>query len=166
MLPAPGRLRCSGFPRRPVVVPAGRIDPEPPESGADETPPAGTVPAPAARHHPDGVPSGRDLICRFVTVLETDVKRRLYNGDDHSRPAMCALVAGSHAFSHTKDVDGQIKSGHDGGAYVGWVERSETHRAAVTFFDGFRFALPILRVPVWTTLAVSLSHGAFRRNPD
>ena len=35
---------------------AGRLMPEPPGSGADEAPPAGTALAPAARHHPDGVP--------------------------------------------------------------------------------------------------------------
>jgi hypothetical protein len=41
--------------RRPVIVPAGRIDPEPPESGGD-SPPAGTAFAPAIRRHPNGVP--------------------------------------------------------------------------------------------------------------
>jgi hypothetical protein len=56
--PLPAAMRLSGFPRRPVIVPAGRIAPEPPESGGDEPPPAGTVPAPAARHHPNGVPQG------------------------------------------------------------------------------------------------------------
>jgi hypothetical protein len=32
--------------------------PEPPESGDDEAPPAGTALAPAVRHHPDGAPEG------------------------------------------------------------------------------------------------------------
>ncbi len=81
--PLPAAMRLSGFPRRPVVVPAGRIAPEPPESGADETPPAGTVPAPAARHHPDGVPLGRGLIRQFVTILVTDVNSGLYIGNSH-----------------------------------------------------------------------------------
>jgi hypothetical protein len=36
------------YPRRPVVMPAGRFGPEPPESGGDEAPPAGTAPAPPA----------------------------------------------------------------------------------------------------------------------
>src|ERR1700722_1009307 len=40
--------QCSGFPRRPVVVPAGRITPEPPGSSGDEPPPAGTALAPPA----------------------------------------------------------------------------------------------------------------------
>ena len=35
---------------------AGRLMPVPPGSEADEAPPAGTALAPAARHHPDGVP--------------------------------------------------------------------------------------------------------------
>ena len=43
--------QCSGLPRGPVVMPAGRFGPKPPGSGGDEAPPAGTVPAPAVRHH-------------------------------------------------------------------------------------------------------------------
>jgi hypothetical protein len=31
------------LPRRPVIVPAGRNSPEPPGSGGDEPPPAGTA---------------------------------------------------------------------------------------------------------------------------
>ena len=48
------------------IVPAGMM-PGPPGSQADEASPAGTALAPAARHHPDGVPSGRDdlLACNF-----------------------------------------------------------------------------------------------------
>ncbi len=42
--------------RRPVIVPAGRIFPEPPGSGGDEPPPAGTALAP-----PAGVTGGRPL---------------------------------------------------------------------------------------------------------
>jgi hypothetical protein len=40
--------QSSEFPRRPVIVPAGRISPEPPESGSDEPPLAGTALAPPA----------------------------------------------------------------------------------------------------------------------
>jgi hypothetical protein len=49
----------SDAPRMPVVMPADMM-PEPPGSEADEASPAGTALAPAARHHPDGVPTGRD----------------------------------------------------------------------------------------------------------
>jgi len=41
-------FQCSEFPRRPVVMPAGRISPEPPGSEGDEPPPAGTALAPPA----------------------------------------------------------------------------------------------------------------------
>jgi hypothetical protein len=40
--------QCSGFPHRPVLVPAGRVNPEPPGNGGDEPPPAGTALAPPA----------------------------------------------------------------------------------------------------------------------
>ncbi len=46
--------QCSGFPRRPVVVPAGRIDPEPPGNGGD-APARGNRSRPASRCHPAGV---------------------------------------------------------------------------------------------------------------
>jgi hypothetical protein len=52
---ADGRPTSSGAPRMPVVMPAGMM-PGPPGSQADEAWPAGTAPAPATRHHPDGVP--------------------------------------------------------------------------------------------------------------
>ena len=52
---ADGLPTSSDAPRTPVVMPAGMM-PGPPGSGADEAPPAGTALAPAARHHPDGVP--------------------------------------------------------------------------------------------------------------
>ena len=60
------------LPRRPVIVPAGRLHPEPPGSGGDEPPPAGTAPAP-----PDGVTGWRPLrsgMIRCVTEMETRVK--------------------------------------------------------------------------------------------
>ena len=41
--PFPAILQCSGLPRRPVIVPAGRIIPEPPGSRGDEPLPAGTA---------------------------------------------------------------------------------------------------------------------------
>ncbi len=47
LLPAPVQ-RAS---RRPVIVPAGRLFPEPPGSGGDEPPPAGTALAPDNRGH-------------------------------------------------------------------------------------------------------------------
>jgi hypothetical protein len=50
-LPASVLSQSSGLPRRPVIVPAGRIDPEPPGSGSDEPPPAGTALAPSSRGH-------------------------------------------------------------------------------------------------------------------
>ncbi len=46
----------SDAPRMPVVMPADMM-PGPPGSQADEAKPAGTALAPAARHHPDGVPT-------------------------------------------------------------------------------------------------------------
>jgi hypothetical protein len=54
VLPAPGRPSAAGFPQ--TGHRAGRAyDPEPPGSGGDEPPPAGTALAPAGRRHPDGV---------------------------------------------------------------------------------------------------------------
>ena len=52
---ADGLPTSSDAPRTPVVVPADMM-PGPPECEADEAAPAGTALAPAARHHPDGVP--------------------------------------------------------------------------------------------------------------
>jgi hypothetical protein len=49
--PPPAVLRCSGFPRRPVIMPAGRICPEPPGSEADN-PARGNRLAPTVRRHP------------------------------------------------------------------------------------------------------------------
>ena len=49
--PSPAVLRCSGVPRRPVIVPAGRIAPEPPGSGGDK-PARGNRLAPFRRCHP------------------------------------------------------------------------------------------------------------------
>jgi hypothetical protein len=57
--PPTAKPTSSDAPRTPVLVPAGMM-PGPPGSQADEASPAGTALAPAARHHPDGVPSGRD----------------------------------------------------------------------------------------------------------
>ncbi len=59
------RPTSSGAPRIPVVMPAGMM-PGPPGSKADEAPPAGTALAPAARHHPDGVPLGRDDFAHVI----------------------------------------------------------------------------------------------------
>ncbi len=57
-------------PRRPVVVPAGRI----PEAARERSanPPAGTAPTPPSGLPPEGVPSERDSI--IVTELRTNVK--------------------------------------------------------------------------------------------
>ena len=63
------RPTSSDAPRMPVVMPADMM-PGPPGSQADEASPAGTALAPAARHHPDGVPLGRDDSLH-VTVTET-----------------------------------------------------------------------------------------------
>jgi hypothetical protein len=57
--PLPAAMRLSGFPRRPVIVPAGRIDPEPPENGADN-PARRNRPRPSPPASPGGVLSGRD----------------------------------------------------------------------------------------------------------
>ena len=57
--PPTARPTSSDAPRMPVVMPADMM-PGPPGSKADEASPAGTALAPAARHHPDGVPLGRD----------------------------------------------------------------------------------------------------------
>ena len=73
--PLPAAMRLSGFPRRPVIVPAGRIIPEPPGSGGDEPPPAGTVLAPLRQHHPAASSQGEMIRC--VTVTETSVKRHV-----------------------------------------------------------------------------------------
>ena len=54
---ADGLTTSSDAPRTPVVMPADMM-PGPPGSRADEAWPAGTALAPAARHHPDGVPWG------------------------------------------------------------------------------------------------------------
>ncbi len=67
--------QSSGFPRRPVIVPAGRNSPEPPGNGSDEPPPAGTALAP-----PAGItgcrPFGeRDL--QLVTDIGTIVKGKV-----------------------------------------------------------------------------------------
>jgi hypothetical protein len=73
--PFPAVLQCSGLPRRPVIVPAGRITPEPPGSGGDEPPPAGTALAP-----PAGVTGWRPLrneMEKYVTVIETYVKGKV-----------------------------------------------------------------------------------------
>jgi hypothetical protein len=45
--PLPAVMQCSESPRRPVIVPVGRFYPEPPGSGSDEPPPAGTALAPS-----------------------------------------------------------------------------------------------------------------------
>jgi hypothetical protein len=59
--------QCSRFPRGPVVMPAGRFGPEPPGSGGDEAPPAGTVPAPAARHHRTAsLEGGSSALCNRI----------------------------------------------------------------------------------------------------
>ena len=71
---ADDRPTSSDAPRTPVVMPAGMM-PGPPGSQADEASPAGTALAPAARHHPDGVPLGRDDSL-YVTERGTNVKSR------------------------------------------------------------------------------------------
>jgi hypothetical protein len=53
---------------------AGRLMPEPPESGGDEAPPAGTALAPAARHHRTASLRARFDSRRNVTDLGTGVK--------------------------------------------------------------------------------------------
>ena len=65
--------QSSECPRRPVIMPAGRIFPEPPGSGGDEPPPAGTAFAP-----PPGVTGWRPLRERdsgSVTGMGTNVKQ-------------------------------------------------------------------------------------------
>jgi hypothetical protein len=62
-LPDPCHPQCSGLPRRPVVVPAGRITPEPPGSGGDEPPPAGTALAP-----PPGVTGWRLSLSEMIRI--------------------------------------------------------------------------------------------------
>ena len=65
-LPAPCRHSVQrGYPRRPVLVPAGRICPEPPGSAADEAVPAGTVPTPHRRGHRPCVLTGGHPICNY-----------------------------------------------------------------------------------------------------
>ena len=70
LLPVPVQRASRG----PVIVPAGRISPEPPGSGGDEPPPAGTALAP-----PAGVTGRRPLRERdslsLVAEIETGVKR-------------------------------------------------------------------------------------------
>src|ERR1700760_3777246 len=49
---------------------------------------------------------------------------------------------------------------------VGWVERSETHRRLRERSDGFCFALPILQIPLFQFLHVTLptpASGLLRR---
>jgi hypothetical protein len=62
--------QCSGFPRRPVLVPAGRMTPEPPGNGGDEPPSAGTALAP-----PAGVAGWRPLAERDGTVCNSNKDR-------------------------------------------------------------------------------------------
>jgi hypothetical protein len=62
----PAVLQYSGFPRRPVLVPAGRICPEPPGSVADEAAPAGTVPTPHRRGHRPCVLMGGQGTCIII----------------------------------------------------------------------------------------------------
>ena len=65
--PLPAVLQYSGTIRRPVIVPAGRLVPEPPGSGGDEPPRAGTAPAP----DPAGV-AGRRPVGRDGTLRNRD----------------------------------------------------------------------------------------------
>ena len=67
--------QSSEFPRRPVIMPAGRMSPKPPGSGGDEPPPAGTAFAP-----PAGVTGWRPLRERdswFVTETGTFVNEKV-----------------------------------------------------------------------------------------
>jgi hypothetical protein len=66
--------QCSGLPRGPVIVPAGHFGPEPPGSGGDEAPPAGTVLAPAVRHHRTGSLESEIDSLRNVTEKRTFIK--------------------------------------------------------------------------------------------
>ena len=63
----------SDAPRMPVVMPADMM-PGPPGSKADEASPAGTALAPAARHHPDGVPTGRDDSLAIMQELTKNLR--------------------------------------------------------------------------------------------
>jgi hypothetical protein len=62
------------------MVPAGR-DPEPPGSGADEAPPAGTALAPADRHHPAGVLQSEIDSLLFISITVTIVNEKGTAGD-------------------------------------------------------------------------------------
>ena len=80
MLSVPGRPSAAGdLARRPVIVPAGRFGPEPPECGADN-PARGNRLAPVRRRHPAA--SLRARITGYVTVAVTNVKGcRLHMSD-------------------------------------------------------------------------------------
>ena len=78
---ADGRPTSSDAPRMPVVMPADMM-PGPPGSKADEASPAGTALAPTARHHPDGVPLGRDdSLVATIAQLHPKARKASRNRD-------------------------------------------------------------------------------------
>ncbi len=76
--------------RRPVIVPAGRISPEPPGSGGDEPPPAGTALAP-----PAGVAGWRPL-------HERDCLASNVNRDQSQEIVALSATRGEVALTGTK----------------------------------------------------------------
>jgi hypothetical protein len=78
----------SDAPRMPVVMPADMM-PGPPGSEADEASPAGTALAPAARHHPDGVPEGemiRQCVSIPVTIVNMQLQKKRHSSATPSGP--------------------------------------------------------------------------------
>jgi hypothetical protein len=84
-------------PRRPVIVPAGRIPGAARERSAN--PPAGTALAPSSGLPPEGVPIERDWPC--VTELRTDVKHvtKQETALSSSLPGLTRLDPAIHAAS-------------------------------------------------------------------
>ena len=74
-------------PRRPVIVPAGRI----PEAARERSsnPPAGTAPAPSSGLPPEGVPSERDssAVAEIVTNVNGGAFRHYYGDNGTARVA-------------------------------------------------------------------------------